>query len=109
MDDRARVVLAAFLGAIAGGVAGYLFLTEDGRRVRERLGPGMDDLVGEVRRFRSAVDSARTVGREGWAAIDDLRQGFTDRSDVPESVRPPRPDQGDVRAGEPNDPRARRT
>jgi hypothetical protein len=88
VDDRSRIVLSAVLGAIAGGVAGYLFLTEDGRRVRERIGPGMDDVVQEVRRLRSAMDSARVATREGWAAVDDLRRGFADRSET--AVRPPR-------------------
>lgn len=82
MDDRSRILLSVFLGAVAGGVAGYLYLTEDGRRVRERLGPGMDDVVREVRRLRSTVDSARTATREGWAAIEDLRRGLSDAGET---------------------------
>ena len=92
MDDRSRILLSAFVGAIAGGVAGYLFLTDEGRRMRERLGPGMDDLVQEVRRLRSTVDSARVATREGWAVIEDVRRGFSDGGDGwTEPVRPPRP------------------
>jgi len=92
VDDRSRIVLSAFLGALAGGVAGYLFLTDDGRRVRERLAPGMDDLVQEVRKLRGALDSARLASREGWAAIEDLRRGFGDRPRAWDAeVRPPRP------------------
>lgn len=92
MDDRSRVALAALIGAIAGGVAGYLFLTEDGRRVRARLEPGMEDLVGEVRRLRGAVDSARVAAREGWGAIQDLRRSVPDRGDEwPSTGRPPSP------------------
>ena len=92
MDDRTRIALSAFLGAIAGGVAGYLFLTEDGRRVRERLGPSLDDLAGEVRRLRGAIDSARLATRESWAVVDDLRRGFSDgRESWAGSVRPPKP------------------
>jgi hypothetical protein len=85
-------LLSACLGALAGGVAGYLFLTDEGRRVRERLAPGMDDVVQEVRRLRSALDSARLATREGMAAIEDLRRGFGDRADTwSPDVRPPRP------------------
>lgn len=93
MDDRSRILLSAFLGAVAGGVAGYLYLTEDGRRVRERLGPGMDDVVLEVRRLRSTVDSARMATREGWAAIEDLRRGLSDAGEKSWTgpVRAPRP------------------
>jgi hypothetical protein len=78
VNDRSRIALAACLGALAGGVAGYLFLTEDGRRVRERLGPGMGDLAQEVLRLRGAVDSARVAAREGWAAVEDLRRSTPD-------------------------------
>jgi hypothetical protein len=71
-------MLSAFIGAIAGGIVGYLYLTEDGRRVRSHLEPGMDDLVGEVRRLRGAMDSARVAAREGWGAIQDLRRETAD-------------------------------
>lgn len=92
MDDRSRIVLSAVLGALAGGVAGYLFLTEDGRRVRERLAPAMDDVVREVRGLRGALDSARVATREGMAAIEDLKRGFTGSTEAyVNEVRPPRP------------------
>ena len=92
MDDRSRVLLSACLGAIVGGLAGYLYMTEDGRRVRDRLEPGMDEMVREVRRLRGAVDSARLAAREGWAAVEDLRRGTPDRSERwAGPVRPPTP------------------
>lgn len=79
MDDRSRILLSACLGAIAGGVAGYLFLTEDGRRVRERLEPGMDDLLRELRRLRAAAEKARLAASEGWMAVEDLRRGVASK------------------------------
>jgi hypothetical protein len=87
LDDRSRVLLSACLGAIIGGVGGYLFLTEDGSRVRERLEPGMDDLLREIRHLRSAVEKARLAAEEGWTAIEDLRRPVSARA----SVRPPTP------------------
>ncbi len=72
MDDRGRILLSAVLGALAGGLAGYLYLTEDGRRVRERLEPGLDDVGRELRRLRGAVDRARVAAAEGWQTIEDL-------------------------------------
>jgi hypothetical protein len=90
VNDQSRIALAAFVGALAGGVAGYLFLTEDGRRVRERLGPGMADLAQEVQRLRGAVGSARVAACEGWAAVEDLRRAMPDTRDRwTEPVRPP--------------------
>jgi len=92
VDDRSRVLLSACLGAIVGGLAGYLYLTDDGRRLRDRLEPGLDDMRRELRRLRGAVDSARSAAREGWAAVEDLRHETSDRPDRwAGPVRPPTP------------------
>ena len=92
VDDRTRVLLSACLGAIAGGLTGYLYMTEDGGRVRERLEPGMDEVLRELRRLRGAMESARLAAREGWAAVEDLRRGTSDLSDHwAGPVRPPKP------------------
>jgi len=88
VEDRARVLMAACLGALIGSVAGYLFLTEDGRRVRERLEPGMDDLLREVRQLRSAVEKARLAAAEGVMAVEDLRRGVGPRTDAGRAGRP---------------------
>lgn len=90
MTERGQILLAACLGAMAGGLAGYLFLTEDGRRVRERLEPGMEDLAREVRRLRGAMDSARVAAREGLAAIDDLRRTLPEAREAAAGAGRPR-------------------
>ncbi len=79
MDDRSRILLSACLGAVVGGVAGYLFLTEDGQRVRERLEPGMDGVLRELRGLRSAADKARQAVDEGLQTVEDLRRGVAAR------------------------------
>ncbi|MCU0249618.1 MAG: YtxH domain-containing protein [Vicinamibacterales bacterium] len=89
MDDRARVLLSACLGALIGGVAGYLFLTEDGRRVRERLEPGMDDLLREMRHLRSAAEKARMAAAEGLLTVSDLRRSVSRAAEQSSGVRPP--------------------
>ena len=45
-------------GAVAGGCVGYLFLTEEGRRLREDLEPKLADLVAEVNKARNVVKGA---------------------------------------------------
>lgn len=89
MEDRARVLMAACLGALVGGVAGYLFLTDDGRRLRERLEPGMDDLLREMRHLRSAVEKARLATAEGLMTVSELRRGVSPKAETPWSSRPP--------------------
>jgi len=90
VDDRSSILLSACLGALVGGVAGYLFLTDDGRRVRERLEPGMDDMLRELRGLRSAADKARAAVGEGLAAVEDLRRGVTGRPSAEWAARPPK-------------------
>ncbi len=92
MDDRSKILLSAVLGALAGGLAGYLYLTQDGRRVRQRLEPGLDDMGRELRRLRGAVDRARVAALEGWGAVEGLTRP-TSRPDGGwgGSGRPPSP------------------
>ncbi len=75
MDDRSRVMLAALVGAAAGAVWGYLYLTAGGQRVRAQIEPKLDDFVGELRRLRGTIDKARTAADEGWRSLSDLTGG----------------------------------
>jgi len=90
VEDRSRVLMSACLGALIGGVAGYLFLTEDGRRLRERLEPGMDDLLREIRHLRSAAEKARLAAAEGVQTVHELRRSLTARPEPAWSGGPPR-------------------
>jgi hypothetical protein len=71
-------------------VAGYLFLTEDGRRLRERLEPSMDDLLREMRHLRSAAEKARLAAAEGLLTVSELRRGVSSAVEDARSARPPR-------------------
>jgi gas vesicle protein len=81
--------MSACLGALIGGVAGYLFLTEDGRRLRDRLEPGMDDLLREMRHLRSAAEKARMAAAEGLLTVSDLRRSVSHAAGQTSSGRTP--------------------
>jgi hypothetical protein len=89
VDDRARVFLSACLGAFIGGAAGYLFLTEDGRRLREHLEPGIDELVREMRRLRSAAEKARLAASEGMSTLQEVRRGIAHQEEAGWTGRAP--------------------
>ena len=72
MDERSRVLLATFLGAVVGGAWGWLYLTENGRRVRDQIEPKLDDFVGELTRVRGTVEKARTAASEGWRSLNEV-------------------------------------
>lgn len=71
MDERTKVLLATLAGAVTGGVVGYLFLTEDGHRLRGRVEPQIDDFVAELRRLQRAIEKARTAADEGWRTLQE--------------------------------------
>ena len=48
VDERSRVLTATLIGAVAGGVWGWLYLTEHGRRIRDQIEPKLDDFIGEI-------------------------------------------------------------
>lgn len=72
MDERSRVLIAALVGAVAGGVWGWLYMTEGGRRVRDQIEPKLDDFMNELARMRGTVDKARTAANEGWRSLNDM-------------------------------------
>ena len=77
MDERSKVLMATFLGAVAGGVYGWLYMTDHGRRVRDQIEPKLDDFIGELTRMRGTVEKARTAANEGWRSLNEVTGGQT--------------------------------
>jgi hypothetical protein len=67
--------MSACVGAVVGGVCGWLYLTESGRYVREQIEPRLDDLIGEMTRVRGTVEKARSAANEGWRSLSDITGG----------------------------------
>ena len=70
MDERSRVLLSTLLGAALGGVAGYLYLTEQGRHVRGQIEPTLDGIVTELEKARATGEKVREVAREGQRTLN---------------------------------------
>ncbi|MEO7273822.1 MAG: hypothetical protein ABIX28_22290 [Vicinamibacterales bacterium] len=75
VDERSRVLTATVMGAVAGGVWGWLYLTEQGRRIRDQIEPKLDDFIGEISRVRGTVEKARAAADEGWRSLNDMAAG----------------------------------
>ena len=75
MDERSRVLTATMLGAIAGGVWGWLYLTDNGRRFRSQIEPKLDDFMRELQNVRGTVEKARTAANEGWRSLNEMTNG----------------------------------
>ena len=72
MDERSRVLMATFAGAVIGGVWGWLYMTESGRRVRDQIEPKLDDFMNEMTRVRGTVEKARSAANEGWRSLGEI-------------------------------------
>ncbi len=72
MDDRARVMMSALLGGLLGGLCGFLYLTEEGRKVRDRIEPFFDEFGEEMRGLRQKVDKARQAAQEGVDSFHEI-------------------------------------
>jgi gas vesicle protein len=69
VDNRA--VTATVVGAVIGGVVGYLFFTDRGRSLRRQIEPALDDISRELHSFRATVQKAAGVANEGWKLLND--------------------------------------
>ena len=74
-DERSRVLLATFLGAVIGGTWGWLYLTENGRRIRDQIEPKLENFIGEMTKVRGTVEEARTAASEGWRSLGEMTGG----------------------------------
>jgi hypothetical protein len=79
VDERSRVLLTTMLGAVAGGVWGWLYLTQDGVRVRSQIEPKLDGFIRELANVRHTVEKGRTAATESWRAISDVAGGAQGR------------------------------
>ena len=73
VNDQSRMVFGAALGAVCGAAAAYLFFTERGRGVRERLEPAIDDFRREFTRFQSTIAKVGDLANEGMRAMADFK------------------------------------
>ena len=69
--NNSRELTATLVGAVIGGVAGYLFFTARGRSLRRQIEPTLEDLSRELMSFRSTVRKATGVASEGWKLLNE--------------------------------------
>ena len=69
--NNQRELAATLVGAVIGGLAGYLFFTDRGRSVRRQIEPAIDDFTRELMSFRTTVQKATGVASEGWKLLNE--------------------------------------
>ena len=77
VTDTNRVAFASMFGAVLGGMWGFLYLTESGRRFRMQLEPRIDDFLNEVHRMQGTVHKAREAAGESWQSLQEIANDVT--------------------------------
>ena len=71
MTQNSQALAATMVGAVIGGIAGYLFFTDRGARFRREIEPAIDDITRELNSLRSTVRKVSTAANEGWSVLNE--------------------------------------
>ena len=72
MNESRVVVAGAIAGAVIGAAVSYLFFTQAGRNVRDRLEPAVEDLRREFARFQKTVEKVGNMANEGLLVVNEF-------------------------------------
>jgi hypothetical protein len=72
VTDKSQAIAATVVGAVLGGMAGYMFFTEKGRNLRRQLEPAIEDISRELSNFRGTLNRAMGVANDGWKVLNDV-------------------------------------
>jgi gas vesicle protein len=66
------VTAGAVIGAVVGAAASYLFFTERGRTLRDRIQPAVSNLQHEFARFQGTIEQVSRMAGEGVRAVQQF-------------------------------------
>jgi gas vesicle protein len=72
VNERTAVTAGALVGALIGAAASYLFFTDRGRQLRDRLEPAMDDLQREFARFQGTIEQVGRMANDGMRVVQEF-------------------------------------
>jgi gas vesicle protein len=72
VNEQSRVMASAVIGAVVGAVAGYLFFTDRGRELRDRMDPLVEDLRQEFGRFQRTFEKVGDMASEGMRVVNEF-------------------------------------
>jgi len=72
VNESRATTAGALIGAVVGAAVGYLFFTERGKQMRERLEPAVEDLRTEFARFQKTVERLGEMANDGLRAVNEF-------------------------------------
>jgi gas vesicle protein len=73
VSEQSRVMSAAVLGAICGAAVGYLFFTDQGKELRDRCEPAIDDLRREFAKFQGTIEKVGVLANDGMRVMEEFK------------------------------------
>jgi gas vesicle protein len=74
VSTQSQVTLCAVCGAIIGAAAGYLFFTPQGRALRDRIEPAVDEMKREFSRFQATIEKVGLLANDGLRVVSEFNQ-----------------------------------
>jgi gas vesicle protein len=72
VNESRVITIGALLGAAIGASASYLFFTESGKQIRERMEPAVDDLRREFARLQKTFEKLGEMANDGIRAVNEF-------------------------------------
>ena len=72
MNDSRVMVAGAMVGALIGAAASYLFFTDAGKGVRDRIEPAVDDLRLQFARFQRTIEKVADMANDGLRVVNEF-------------------------------------
>ena len=85
MSEQSQIIACSVIGAVVGGVAGYLLFTDRGRAIRRDLAPGLEEAARELSRVTGTMLGAAGAAREGWKIVRDAIERIDTNNRYPHS------------------------
>lgn len=72
MSEQSRVMSGAMVGALVGAAVSYLFFTERGRDLRERIEPAVDEMKREFTKFQTTIEKVGAMANDGMRVYQEF-------------------------------------
>jgi gas vesicle protein len=66
------MVAGAMVGALVGVATSYLFFTDEGKRIRDRIEPAVEDLRREFARFQKTIEKVGEMANDGLRVVNEF-------------------------------------
>jgi gas vesicle protein len=74
VSTQSQVTLCTVCGAIVGAAVGYLFFTPQGRAIRDRIEPAVDEMRREVQRFQGTIEKMGTLAGDSLRVVKEFNE-----------------------------------